>query len=336
MRGYDWSRFENTCFLVTGAYGMLASYLVFFLIYLNEEFGYNIRIIVQGRSREKMKARFKNYLDKAYFIEAYFSLNEDFHLTENVDYVVHAAGISNPEFYSTNPVEVEETNVIGTYNLLSHFKDSKLKGFLFFSSGDVYGKMLTDVFEFGEDVYGVVDPLDPHSCYGESKRMAETFCSSFAREYKLPTRIARIAHTYGPTMDIENDPRVFASFVGNAVRGEDIVMYSDGSAKRPFCYIADATVAFLLILLKGEDGEAYNMGNSDNYMSVGELADMLADIVGHSIKVVRKVRVKSEYLEASFNKGNLPSEGKLLELGWKHTYSAREGFARVIEYFKSV
>lgn len=106
-------------------------------------------------------------------------------------------------------------NVIGTYHLLNLATEKKVKGFLLFSTGDIYGTIDKKVIT--EDDYGVMDTLDIHNCYSESKRMAETMCKSFFVQYHVPIKIARIAHTYAPTMDIDHDPRVFASFVKNII-----------------------------------------------------------------------------------------------------------------------
>lgn len=332
-RNYEWSVLKNSCILVTGAYGMLASYIVFFLIYLNEEHGMNIRIICQGRNREKMVARFGEYMDKPYFSDAYFSLNEKIELSDRADYIFHAASLANPAYYESSPVEVEEPNALGTYFLLQYAKKCNLKSFLYFSSGDIYGKMSVQGLDITEDMCGSVDPLDAHSCYGESKRMGETWCVSFAREYGVPARIARIGHTYGPTMDVNADPRVFAAFVKDVLAGRDIVMHSDGTARRPFCYIADAVAAFFLLLLRGKDGEAYNVCNTEQFVSIAELAEILVSLVPEKKLNVRKQKRESteNYLEASFNRANKPVETKLKNLGWRCEYSIKAGFGQVLK-----
>lgn len=332
-RGYDWELLRNRTVLITGAYGMLASYLVFFFIYLNKVHDMNVTIVCQGRSKQKMISRFAEYLECDFMKTTYISICREIHLEYTPDYIIHAASLANPSFYQKNPVEVEEPNVIGTYYLLRFAKECNIRGFLFFSSGDVYGKMESDITDISENMYGSIDTLDLHSCYGESKRMGETFCASFAREYYIPTRIARIGHTYGPTMDIENDPRVFASFLKNVINGENIVMLSDGSAKRPFCYLSDATAAFLLILLHGADGEAYNVCNTDQFLSISELGEIMVNLCpDKDLRVIKKERqINDNYLEAQFNKQNRPIEQKLINLGWDHKVTAREGFGRVLK-----
>ncbi len=334
-RGYNWEEFDNKSVLITGAYGMLASYMVFFLIYLNECKDSNVKIFIQGRNELKAKERFGDYFGRDYihYIGADI-LSDSEGLIPKTDYIVHAAGISNPRLYSTNPVEVIEPNVIGTHRLLKNCIGREFKSFLLFSTGDIYGKV-EDSQNITEDTFGAMDPLDAHSCYGESKRLAESMCVAFYREYGVKTVIARIGHTYGPTMDVENDPRVFASFMKSALNGEDIVLHSDGLAKRPFCYISDAIAAYFLLLLKGASGEAYNVTNTDQFLSIRQVAQIVGKTAVPHIGVKFKERDRNDtYQVNAINVDNRPIETKLLSLGWDHRRTAEEGFARVYDYFK--
>lgn len=323
--------FCHSTFLITGAAGMLASYLVYFLLYMNEYYHAEIEIFAQGRSKEKMMYKFNKFVNKPYFKILPDDICKPIETEEKIDFIIHAASLAGPQYYSTIPVEVAEPNALGTYYLLKLAKEKAVKGFLFFSSGDIYGKV-TKADDIIETTVGMVNPLELHSCYGESKRMGETWCHLFAHEYGVPSKIARIAHTYGPTMDIENDPRVFASFVKNVIEGKDIILRSDGSAKRPFCYIADAVVAFFLILFKGEQGQACNVGNKDAFISVLELAKILVELSGNPKCMVRIASVKdSQIVENKDNIENNLNIDKLLELGWNPTFGVLDGFYRVLK-----
>lgn len=336
-RNIEWKKLTNTTILVTGAYGMLASYVVLFLCYLNEYHDMNIHILVQGRSEDKARERFEIFFDKEYFDFVSFNLLNPIENEYRADYIIHAAGGANPRLYDTNPVEIIEPNIIGTYNLLQLARFSKSKGFLYFSSGDVYGKVF-EPDKIDETTCGMMDPLSIHSCYGESKRMAETLCVSFFREYNVPITIARIGHTYGVTMDLSSDPRVFASFMRNVLEKKDIEMLSDGTAKRPFCYLADAVAAYFTILLKGKAGEAYNVCNNNEFISMGEFADIVVSLdESHSVQVVYKNRdVSDRYVNNNLNKDNKPSDSKLKELGFNYHFSTRDGLERVYKYFKEL
>lgn len=337
-RSISWNKLQNQTVLVTGATGMLASYLVYFLLYLNEMQAAGIHILLAVRSREKCQRRFGKYLDQEYVRVLQDDIAAPLVIPERIDYIIHAASLASPQYYEKMPIEVALPNALGTYYLLQMARRKQVKGFLFFSSGDVYGKMPVGIGDITETMSGAMDPLDMHSCYGESKRMGETWCAAFAREYGVPARIARIAHTYGPTMDIEHDPRVFASFMRCVYHGEDIVMLSDGSAKRPFCYIADAVAAFFLILLEGKTGEAYNVSNSKEFLSICQLADIMVKLRPElKLKVIRQVREDdTAYLENHSNKANKPTEQKLRDLGWECHYDTFTGFQRVLRYLQDV
>lgn len=324
--------------LITGAYGMLASYLVFYLIYLNEIDSNNkIRIIVQGRNVEKMRKRFGLYCEKEYFEILQQDICKPLEVEENVDYIIHAASLASPQFYGTKPVEVLLPNSIGTYYLLQFAKEKNVSGFLFFSSGDVYGKLDSREEQYSESDYGYLDCMDNRSCYGESKRMGETLCRAFFSQYGVPAKVVRIAHTYGPTLDLGNDQRMFSEFVNCIVHNKDIEMKSDGTAERMFCYIVDATDAFLRILYRGESGEAYNMFNNTQMISVKELAKLLVGMFPEKkLNVVMKQRENpSEYLESPVHRSPIMSTEKLQQLGWYPIFDIYNGFRRTILSFES-
>ena len=333
-RGNDWDMFSGKNIYISGSYGMLASYIVYFLVYLREKKGISLTVLAQGRREDKVRERFGVYFEREYFKYIKEDISSD-NCKEvfEADYVIHAAGLANPRFYETNPVEVIEPNAVGTYKLLKNSNRDRIKGFLFLSTCDVYG-LVDDCDNITEITVGKVDPLDPHSCYSESKRVAETILASFSREYGIRTVIARIGHTYGPTMDLENDPRVFASFIRNIMEGEDICLHSNGLAKRAFCYISDAVSAYLLLLLKGNSGEAYNVTNTCQLIAIKDLAEIIAEIPNRKVNVTFKNRDDSDtYLQDSVNKQNRPVEDKLLALGWTHPTDVKEGFTRVYSYF---
>lgn len=324
--------------LVTGATGMLASYFIYYLIWLNEKHKAGVRIVALARHEDKLKEKYGTYLDKSYFKSIIADVCNLPEINEPVDYIVHAASLANPQYYTQLPVDVSSANVLGTYNLLKLAVEKRARGFLYFSSGDIYGKMPEGIGIFSENQIGTLDPMDIHSCYGESKRMGETFCKCFAEEYGVNACAVRIGHTYAPTMDLDNDPRVFASFMKCAVEKKNIEMLSDGSAMRPFCYIADAVAAFIILLTKGESGEAYNMTNTDMFVSVKELAEIIASLEpGTHLKVIRKYRdANDKYLENILNHANCPGSDKLKKLGWKCEYDIRKGFGQVLKYFRGM
>ena len=331
-RNVEWECLDGKTIMLTGAYGMLASYITYFVIYLQKVQKINIKLVAVVRSKEKYFKKI-NWADEC--VEVLESaLNKPIQYDKKIDYIIHAASLASPQYYSVCPVDVLTPNVIGTYHLLNLAAEKKVKSFLLFSTADIYGTV--DKSMITEKDYGVMDTLDIHNCYSESKRMAETMCKSFFVQYHVPVKIVRIAHTYAPTMDINHDPRVFASFVKNIISGEDIVMKSDGKGKRSFCYITDAVAGYFLILLNGQVGEAYNVCNTSQFVSIAELAETLVSLYPEKkLKVIRKERDASEHYTENVllaGKECVPSNKKLENLGWKAEVSIKDGFDRVVKY----
>ncbi len=331
-RNINWERLRDKTIFITGAYGMLTSYLVFLCIYLNEMHHYNIRLILAVRSEEKARRRFGRFLEKEY-IELYLKdINEPIFVEGHIDYVIHGASLASTQYYGSMPVDVILPNISGTISLLKLSEEHKAEGFLLFSSGEVYGKVDRSVSVITEETLGTADTLNLRNCYCESKRMAEMLCCAWFHQKKVPVKIARICHTYGPTMDIDGDARVFSSFAGDIINNRNIVMKSDGSAMRPFCYLADAAAAFFQILLDGSAGEAYNLCNSGEYLSIRQLADLLTGLYPEKkLKVEMKIpEGNSEVPKKEESEGKISDE-KLKSLGWVCKYDTREGFYRTIE-----
>ncbi len=335
-RAVPWELLKNSTVLITGAYGMLASYMMYMLIYLNEYANMNIHIIAVVRSKEKFEKRFGKYADRDYIAVCTDSLDTELNFEGNIDYIIHAASLASPQYYGVCPIEVLKPNVIGNYNLLNLAFQKKVRGYLLFSTGDIYGR-ISGIKSVSETDYGILDPLDIHSCYGESKRMAETMCAAYYHQKNVPVKIARIFHTYSPTVDVDNDPRVFSSFVKDIINNNDIIIKSDGKAKRCFCYIADAVAAYFLILLKGENAQAYNVCNTEEFYSIYELANALVNIYPErGLNVIFEKRRKDEsYMENKAANFIPPDDAKLKALGWRAVYDINSGFRRVIDYLEN-
>lgn len=333
QKNIAWKKLYGKTILISGAYGMLASYMVHMLIYLNEYHNADIKIIALVRSEEKCKRCFGYFANRPYFVISTQPIETPLIIRDKIDFIIHAASLASPQHYSVRPIDVLLPNSVGTYNLLKLGADKNIEGFLFFSTGDIYGK-IEGIEKINENNYGILDPLDMHSCYGESKRMAETMCKAFWIQRHVPAKIVRIWHTYAPTMDYKNDPRVFASFVNDIVNHRDIVMKSDGLAKRSFCYISDAVAGYFLVLLNGKFAEAYNVCNSKEWYSIAELAEIVTQIRPDlGLKVIQKERKETDvYLENTSANFVPPCSEKLEQLGWSASVSVEEGFERVLRY----
>lgn len=333
-REENWEWLKNKTIFITGAYGMLASYIVYFLIYMNEEYNYDIHIVAQGRQIKKMQSRFGKYVNREYFQVTNIDICNEISLDIKADYIIHAASLASSQYYATKPVDVLKPNSLGTFYLLDYAKRCNCESFLFLSSCDVYGKFAENG-TYSENDFGSMDPMQIRNCYGESKRMGENMCVCWHQQYGVPAKSVRIAHTYGPTMDVQNDVRVFSEFVKNVLDNHDIVMKSDGSAVRPFCYITDAISGFFKILRYGNNGEAYTLLNDKEWLSIKELANIVAKCLkDHEVDVIIQNRTEdTNYIESFVVKPPQYSVNKIKNIGWSANIGVKEGFKRTIQSF---
>ena len=331
-----WEKLNNCSVLITGASGMLASYLVFVIgQYMKDHCDCGIHLYLAVRNLKKAQNRFAELLEIPNMSLVFWDGESDPDSALKPDYIIHAASIADSSMYLTNPVETLVPNVIGTWKLLELARRHPVKGFLFFSSASAYGRV-TGKTAIREEDSGYLLPQEVRSCYGESKRMGENLCASYAREYGIPACAVRISHTYGPTMNLRGDSRVFAEFVRNIVDHEHIVMKSDGSAKRAFCYISDATEAFLRILLCGTPGQVYNMCNDKAFVSIAELAQKMTQLFPErKLEVQRMGRAEGDtYSENKNANTDVLSTEKLRALGWNPSVPIEEGFRRTVLSFE--
>jgi nucleoside-diphosphate-sugar epimerase len=321
-----WKKFSGNSFLISGGQGMLGKYIIYTLIYLNTILKKKIKIItiIRGNLHKDIK---KFHKDKK-IIVIKKDLKEIKKINYKIDYIIHAASNSDPKKYLKEPIDTLNTNYNGTLNLLSCCNSKKIKSFLYLSSGDIYGNVKKK--EISETDVGSLDILTERSCYSESKRVGETLCYNFYLKYKLPIKIVRLFHTYGPTMNLK-DGRIFAALVKNLKKKKKIILNSNGSEKRSFCYITDAIIGFFLILQKGKNGSAYNLANNKQNIKIINLAKIIVKIANDRISIITKKNYK--YLhQTSFTNFYKPSIKKIGRLGWSPKVDVSDGFKRVIDY----
>jgi UDP-glucuronate decarboxylase len=329
-----WQRLHDATVVVTGGAGLIASYLIEAILFANEHRGRApTRVIATVRNVEAARERFAAYTGRADLEIIAHDVASPLPEIGRMHYLVHAAGQATPSQFGRDPVGTYAPNVLGTHHLLERAHRDGTVGALFLSSGAVHGELPPSTDFVREDVYGVVDPLDPRASYAESKRMGETICRSWFTQFGVPVRIARLGHTYGPGMR-RTDERAFAQFVFSVVDGKDIVLNSDGSAVRPYCYLADATSALLRILLAGADGEAYFVVNPSASCSVRELAELLAGLApAGRVSVRRSDGASPNHYLPNRDPARPVDIAKIRALGWQPTIGLREGFVRTIESY---
>lgn len=333
-KNIPWEKFRNTSVLITGATGMLPSFMLWTFIFLNEYLDYNITIYAVVRDKERAKKVLGEYSGVNYLRLIVQDVAEPLQIDAPIHYIIHAASQASPKYYSSDPVGTINANILGTVNTLNLARYQKdFRGYLYFSSADIYGIVSPEHIPFLETDYGYIDLLNVRSCYCESKRMGEQLCVAYHHQYGLPTHMIRIFHTYGPYMRLD-DRRAFADFVKNIVNNEDIVLLTDGSTQRTFCYVTDAIRAYFLVLLCGEEGFAYNVANTNEFVSIRQLAETLVSLYPEK---GLKVRYEFDPLDIVTNEMNnpvkvaIPDCSRINSLGWNARISIADGFRRTIE-----
>ncbi|MES2760763.1 MAG: NAD-dependent epimerase/dehydratase family protein [Bacteroidota bacterium] len=328
----DWGNFRNKTVLISGANGFLPAYLV--ETFLSIDKSYNTKVIALVRSKQKAEKRFSHWLANSNLLIVEHDVCNEFSYPNTIDFIIHAASQASPKYYGTDPVGTLNANVLGTINLMKLAKEKNVESFLYFSSGEVYGQVKAEDIPINEDTFGYLNCANVRACYGESKRMGENICVSYFHQFGVKAKIVRPFHTYGPGMALD-DGRVFADFVANIVNKQNITLNSDGSAIRPFCYLTDATLGFLTVLVNGENGQPYNIGNPNEEYSILDLANTLVNLYPElKLKVIMNNKTDNNaYLKSPIQR-NSPNIDKAEKLNWSPLVGVKEGFKRTIESFK--
>ncbi len=257
-------------------------------------------------------------------------------------YIIHAASIASPIYYRKNPIETMDANVDGLRYLLDYFKKQQADGtsaggFLYYSTSEIYGDPTPENIPTPETYRGNVSCTGPRACYDESKRYGETLCVNFAEQYGLPIKMARPFNNYGPGIKI-TDRRALPDFARDIIENRDIVMFSDGKPTRTFCYVADAVVGYYKILMKGRNGEPYNIGVEKPEISIMTLAEktvsLSRDLFGYKGKIVKKISDDQNYLVDNPNRRCPIITKARTELDYNPSISIDEGLKRSLIWYK--
>lgn len=330
----SWDFFRHQKIFITGGNGLLASYLVRALLCANHTLSLNLQVTCLVRSRHSDLFRLKPWIEDLSLHFVYGEVETyPFESLQEQTIVIHAASGASPKLYQVDPTGIILPNSIGTARLCKQSSEWRAKRFLFFSTGEVYG--VNDDPYFSEDDYGSLDPSLLRSCYAESKRCGESLCVAYAHQYGLHATTVRIFHTYGPQMKLD-DGRVFADFIRDSLEGHQICLTSKGDALRCFCYLADATIGFLHLIVFGSSGHAYNLANPAAEVSIRDLALLIAGLSDPPLQVNYNFDVNSQstYLPSKVPR-SLPSISKINSLGWQPTTNLQDGFSRTRSSFFS-
>ncbi len=313
--------------LITGASGMLPSYIVHALCGLNESVLADnpCQILALSRSRPNdATSRWVRWLVQ--------DVCEPLPQDVAFDWAIHAASAAAPGKYLADPVGTLMANSVGLNNVLSAAVQHKAQGVLFFSSGEIYGTPPAHACPTPEGYLGVSDPNHPRGCYVEGKRFGEALAQAYGRQHGLEIKIVRPFQVFGPGLSLD-DGRAFADFLGASASGQDIVLRSAGQALRSYCYIADATVAFLKVMIGGESGVVYNVGSSGPEVTIRALAERVAQLGERGSKVVFAGQISA--CGAGSPARTCPDVGRIeAELGWRPTTSLDEGLRRTLLWLR--
>ncbi|MBQ8924610.1 MAG: NAD-dependent epimerase/dehydratase family protein [Lachnospiraceae bacterium] len=332
---YAWDKLKGKNLAISGATGMIGSFLVDVLMYRNEYYNQDVTVYAFGRNEEKAKNRFGIYFDNGNFKFVKHDINtpiEEKICGNRVDYIVHAASNTHPVAYASDPIGTISANVIGTNNLLDWADKVSCERFVFISSVEIYGENKGDTDKFAEDYLGYIDCNTLRAGYPESKRAGETMCQAYIKQKELDVVIPRLSRCYGPTM-LDSDTKALSQFILKGVHNEDIVLKSEGIQEYSYAYMADAVSGILKIMFDGECGQAYNVVSDNSDIMLKDLAKIIADYTGG--KVIFEFPDETEKAGYSTaTKATLASD-KLKETGWKSYFDIKTGLHHTIEVLRS-
>ncbi|CAN5715920.1 SDR family oxidoreductase [soil metagenome] len=301
--------------LVTGGAGFIGSHLIDRLMEANHE------VICLDNFYTGHKRNILRWMDHPYFELIRHDITEPIRL--EVDQIYHLACPASPVHYQYNPVKTVKTNVLGTLNMLGLAKRVKARFFLA-STSEVYGD--PEVHPQPEEYRGSVNPIGIRSCYDEGKRMAETLAFDYHRQNDVDIRVVRIFNTYGPRM-LENDGRVVSNFIVQALSGQPLTVYGDGSQTRSFCYVSDLVEGFIRLMNSNQTGPI-NIGNPGEY-TILQLAQTIQQMVNPNVEVQYRPLPQDD------PRRRQPDITKAAQLlGWQPTVELRSGLERTIADFR--
>ena len=326
-----WEKLRGKTILITGGTGLIGSFLIDVLAAAN----LGCTVVLFGRSEDKAKARFAEYWNANWirFVK-WDAASATLPTVEcAVDYVLHLASNTHPVAYATDPIGTIATNVIALNNLLALAADKNASRFLFASSNEIYGENRGDTELFDEKYCGYIDCNTLRAGYPESKRCGEALCQAYVKQKGLDCVIARLTRTYGPTI-LPTDTKAISQFFKNALKGEDIVLKSEGRQFYSYQYVADSVSGLLFVLLNGMAGEAYNIADESGDITLRDLAALIAEHSGRKVVFDLPNSVEAEGFSKA-TKARL-NGCKITQIGWRPIYSIRKGVERNYNQLKEL
>lgn len=326
LGAYDFDALKDSKILITGATGLVGGFLTRVILCANRIRGLNALVLAPVRSMQKARTALDGVIGRADLRVFEADITQSFHVDEDVDYIVHAAGVTKSKLFVTQPVETLSSTFRSADTLLSLAVHKKTRGMVYVSSMEAFGTVSDGLNGISEHELGYVDIRSPRSCYPEGKRAAECLSAAYAHEYGLNVRIARLAQTFGAGVSAD-ETRVFMQFARSALKGENIVLHTKGESYGNYVYLADCASALLMLLTRGERGEAYTVVNESACVNIKTLARVACDALSDKpLDIVFDIPSDNlKYGYAPDVKMRLRAD-KIAALGWQPTVGLRDMF----------
>jgi UDP-glucuronate decarboxylase len=316
--GVSWERLAGKSLLVTGATGLIGSYLVELLLVKSATVSTPITVVAAGRSGHRLLKRFAKFARQPAL--QLLDISGGIPEGTEVDYVIHCGGNATPATIGADPVGTMDANFNGMKAVLEFARDNPVERVLYVSSSEVYGDASPAPYALTEDSLGRLDILSPRASYPSSKRATETLCVSFIEQYGIDVVISRPGYIFGPTI-ASGDNRVIPQFMSNALAEQPIVMLSDGSRARSYCYVGDCATALMVTLLEGVAGKAYNVAHRASDTTIGHIAEIVAELGSTSVHFKAEATSRAPQTPDRV----LLDAAALASLGWVPQYDITRG-----------
>ena len=324
-----WEPLRGKSIFLTGGTGFFGKWLLESFIYINEKLALNAKISTLTRNPETFLMEYpfyKEYTNTVQFVKGDI-LNYDFNLDEKFQFIIHAATAASESLNKNNPLLMMDTITLGTRNVLDFALTQPIEGFLFVSSGAVYGKQPFELSNIQETDSFKIDINNSNAAYSEGKRIAELYCSTYFEKNKLPIKIARCFAFVGPYLPLDTHFAI-GNFINNVIKNENIVIMGDGSTTRSYMYASDLSIAIWKILLLGNINKPYNVGVDKAY-SLKEIALMLKKNYGNEIQILNN----NKDLPKNIYVPNIDS--LINDLDIKHFVQIEEAIQKTIDFAKN-
>ena len=327
----NWAQFKDATILITGASGFIGSMLARTFLYCDKKFNLNIDLQLTGRNIEKLTQITKDFQQQPQLI---ISDIENLNLnSDNLDYIFHCANITDSKMMLEQPVEVFRTAINGTSNILNLARQYNAT-LIFLSSMEAYGIINNSEKPITEEKLGTLDLESPRTSYPESKRACECLCNLYSHEYDIKTRIIRLAQTFGPGLNL-NDNRAPMYFTKCALRKENIVLRTTGETILNFCYISDAISGILTSLNSQKKHETFNICNDNEHPNILQAATMIVDNISHN-QIRIDIQVPKESSCYAPTNHMLLSSAKIKNYGWAPKHNLFSSYQRLYDYISTL